>query len=71
MKRVLILLGVFCSISVCAQEIAISGRVTEGDSDVALEFATVTIHENEAGTLISGAICDQEGRFNILGSFGG
>jgi outer membrane receptor protein involved in Fe transport len=70
-KQVLCAIAFLYSINVCAQEIAISGRVTEGDSDVPLEFATVTIHENEAGTLISGAICDQEGRFKIVGSFEG
>ena len=71
MKRVLILLGVFCSINLGAQEITISGKVTEGNTDNPLEFSTVTISEVASGALISGAVCDAEGRFELIGSFQG
>lgn len=71
MKDLFLTLIILCSISLSAQEIAISGRVTEGDTEVPLEFATATISEKASGTLVSGAVCDREGRFTFRGMFQG
>jgi len=57
--------------NLAAQDITISGRVTEGDTGNPLEFSTVTISEITSGNLISGAVCDEEGRFEIIGTFQG
>ena len=70
MKQFLFAIAVLYSLNSVAQEIAISGRVTEGDSDVPLEFATATIYEFTSGTMVSGAVCDTEGRFEIIGMAG-
>ena len=54
-----------------AQDITISGRVTEGDSEIPLSFATAALYEIDSGTLVSGAVCDEEGRFTLMGMFQG
>jgi outer membrane receptor protein involved in Fe transport len=71
MKGFLSLLAILLSLSLGAQEITISGRVTEGDTDNPMAFATATINEINAGTLISGGVCDEQGRFELIGSFQG
>ncbi len=62
---------ILCSMNLAAQDITISGRVFEGNTGNPLEFSTATISEITSGTLISGAVCDEEGRFKIIGSFQG
>lgn len=54
-----------------AQEIIISGKVTDGDSGEPLEYSTVTLTEVTSGLLISGAVSDADGRFRIAGEFKG
>ena len=71
MKLVIFLVGILCSINLGAQDITISGRVHEGDTGNPLEFSTVTISELASQSLISGAVCDEDGRFEIIGSFQG
>ena len=71
MKQFLCVIALLCSISSGAQEITISGRVTEADTEVPLAFATATINETTPGTLVSGAVCDAEGRFTFIGMFQG
>ena len=71
MKQILCTVAFLCSISLGAQEITISGRVTEADTDLPLAFATATINEITSGTLVSGAVCDAEGRFALIGMFQG
>ncbi|MCJ7714975.1 MAG: TonB-dependent receptor, partial [Anaerolineales bacterium] len=69
MKETLCTIAILCSISLGAQDITISGRVMEGDTEVPLGFATATINETTSGTLVSGAVCDEEGRFELIGLF--
>lgn len=71
MKTLLSALAVLCSMHLCAQDISISGRVVEGDSDAPLAFATAALYELNSETLVSGAVCDGEGRFEIIGAFQG
>ncbi len=71
MKSVFLVIGLFCFISLGAQDIIISGKVSDGTSGLPLEFATVAISENTTGILVSGAVCDKEGRFEIRGEFQG
>jgi len=71
MKKFICAISIVCSLSLGAQDIAISGRVTEADTEQALAFATVTINEITSGSIISGAVCDEEGRFALIGMFQG
>jgi outer membrane receptor protein involved in Fe transport len=71
MKYFLFVMGIALSMGLGAQEITLSGRVTEGDTDVPLAFATATLYEVPSGTLVSGAVCDTEGRFALIGLFQG
>ncbi|MDX2430869.1 MAG: carboxypeptidase-like regulatory domain-containing protein, partial [Bacteroides sp.] len=50
-----------------AQEIILSGKVTDTESGLPLEFSTIALTEVSSGLLISGAVCDAEGRFRITG----
>jgi outer membrane receptor protein involved in Fe transport len=71
MKQFLFFIGIAYSLSLGAQEITISGKVTEGITDNPLEYSTVAINEVTTGTLISGAVSDGDGRFEIIGDFRG
>jgi len=65
------ILAIMGPLTSLAQEITVSGKVTEADTDLPLAFATVTLNSVNSGILISGAVCDQEGRFEMVGSFEG
>lgn len=54
-----------------AQEVSISGKIVESNTDNSMPFATVSLTDVSTGTLISGAITNEEGRFEISGSFHG
>ncbi|MDX2431743.1 MAG: outer membrane beta-barrel family protein, partial [Bacteroides sp.] len=54
-----------------AQEIILSGKVTDAESGLPLEFSTIALTEVSSGLLISGAVCDAEGRFKITGELNG
>ncbi len=71
MKHLFAILAVLCPLTVLAQEITVSGKVTEADTDLPLAFATVTLNNINTGSLVSGAVCDEEGRFELIGSFEG
>lgn len=68
MHRISLLLYIlFCPILCIAQEtIVISGQLLDSESQEPLSFANVALHELEDNTLITGAITNEEGRFEIL-----
>ena len=71
MKDILCAIAILCSASLGAQEITISGKVLEADTEVPLGFATATLSKIASGALVSGAVCDEEGRFAFIGLFQG
>ena len=71
MKQFVFALCLLVTINSLAQEISISGKVSDASSGNPLEFATVTINDITSGELVSGAVCDLEGRFEIVGTFRG
>jgi len=56
---------------VSAQEISISGRVVDGNSDLPLPFSSIALTDVMDNRLVSGAVSDLEGRFGITGEFSG
>lgn len=50
-----------------AQQITISGQLLDGSTKDPLPFANVTVSDQSDGILITGAITDEAGRFEILG----
>ncbi len=71
MKLPFIILGLLLNFSSVAQEIILSGKVTDGESGLPLEFSSIALTEVSSGILISGAVCDAEGRFRITGELNG
>lgn len=71
MKEFLCAIAILCSISLGAQEISVSGRVTEAGTELPLAFATATLYKSLSDTLVSGAVCNEEGRFALIGMFQG
>lgn len=71
MKQVFIIIGLLCVMSVGAKEIIVSGKVTDASTGLPLEFSTVSLSEAASGTLISGAVCNSDGRFEISGELKG
>ena len=71
MKYSLLSIVLFFSMSVGAQEITLSGRVTEGETGIPMEFSTIAVIESFTGALISGTVSDVEGRFWIIGQLQG
>ena len=63
----LLLIFLYCPIMLVAQEtIAISGQLLDSESQDPLSFANVSLHEFEDNTLITGAISNEAGRFEII-----
>ena len=69
MKTLLLLfLSTFCIINVFAQNpVIVSGRVIDEKDKTDIPFATVQAFVKETGTLVTGAVTDENGRFNIFG----
>ncbi|MGB3149467.1 MAG: TonB-dependent receptor [Maribacter sp.] len=68
MHRIPFLLVVlFCPLLLLSQKtITISGQLLDNETQEPLSFANVALHELEANTLITGAITEEDGRFEIL-----
>lgn len=64
----LLFLSTFCIINVFAQNpVIVSGRVIDEKDKTDIPFATVQAFVKETGTLVTGAVTDENGRFNISG----
>ncbi|MFT5437617.1 MAG: hypothetical protein ACI840_002272, partial [Ulvibacter sp.] len=69
MKNNFLLLFIFISLVLHAQsppnaEVTITGNIVEGDTNLALEYATI-VFINKSGKIINGGISDDKGRYNI------
>jgi hypothetical protein len=69
MKNKFLLLFIFISLVLHAQsppnaEVTITGNIVEGDTNLALEYATI-VFINKFGKIINGGISDDKGRYNI------
>ncbi|MFT5237309.1 MAG: hypothetical protein ACI9M9_000901 [Flavobacteriaceae bacterium] len=69
MKNKFLLLFIFISLVLHAQsppnaEVTITGNIVEGDTNLALEYATI-VFINKSGKIINGGISDDKGRYNI------
>lgn len=52
---------------VAQQEITLTGQLLDASTKESLPFANVTVNDESNATLITGAITDDNGRFEILG----
>lgn len=67
-NSLLLFLSTFCIINVFAQNpVIVSGRVIDEKDKTDIPFATVQAFVKETGTLVTGAVTDENGRFNIFG----
>ena len=68
MKRILPLLLVFISFSALfsQEKITLNGQLLDAETQEALPFANVAVHNFESNILITGTITDARGRFEIL-----
>ena len=70
--KYLIFIGLFFySLTSFAQEIIISGKIVDQQNEEALPFSTISLIEKESEKLITGAVSDGEGRFEISGDLRG
>ncbi len=68
MKRILYLFFLSTFSTLFAQEnITISGRLFDSETKKELSFANVSVHSFEDNSLVTGAITDADGRFEIQG----
>ena len=68
MQRILSLLLVFISFSALfsQEKITLSGQLLDAETQEALPFANVAVHNFESNILVTGTITDARGRFEIL-----
>ncbi len=68
MRRILLALFVLvCPIVLVAQEnVTLSGKILDQENQEPLSFANVAVHQYDDDTLVTGAISDEAGRFEIL-----
>ena len=71
MKNLALLSLFFCSLNIFAQDIHISGKIIDGNSEENLPFTTISLVEKKSEKLVSGAVSDNEGRFEIEGELKG
>ena len=71
MKYVLLIGLFFYSLTSFAQEIIISGKIVDQQNQQVLPFSTISLIEKESEKLITGAVSDGEGRFEISGDLKG
>ncbi len=64
--KILLLILFFTSIPLFAQEtVTVSGQLFDAETKEPLSFANVAVHSFEDNTLLTGAITDSDGRFEI------
>ena len=71
MKLISYLSALFFSTLVFAQDITISGKITDAQSEENLPFTTISLIEKKSEKLVSGTVSDGEGRFEISGELKG
>jgi outer membrane receptor protein involved in Fe transport len=64
-SKLYLLLALFISLSSYAQEYEISGKVIDLSQDFPLEYATITILDNESGKTINGGVTNRKGKFKL------
>ena len=68
MQKLFPFILILCVGSLFAQEsITISGQLFDGETKAPLSFANVAVHNLDDNALVTGAMTDEDGRFNISG----
>lgn len=71
MKHLIFIGLFFYNLVSFAQEIIISGKIVDQQNQEVLPFSTISLIEKESEKLITGAVSDGEGRFEISGDLKG
>ena len=62
-SKLIIILFVFCSLLLNAQEISIKGKVVEKNTQTPLEFVTVVVYKSTTSKALSGTTTLENGEF--------